>query len=472
MSDRLRETLGADTHSRWIAVLAPVSTPESDALVLAAQDEWTKFWIEENFLPFIKDAARIEAPGLEVSLCVDASAAAAAAPAEENADDGSAAGAAAAAPEAGVGALQAPGPGPGRTDRGGAGARGELRGLPLNPEFTFENFVTGPSNSFAQAAALQVSTNPGGAYNPLLFIGDTGLGKTHLMQAIAHRLHSTREHAAIVYITLEAMLNDLIDAIKTGTQAAFRRRYRHVDLLLVDDVQFLSRSPQLQEEFFNTFNALQNERRQIVLTCDRPPDQIQGLDRRLVSRFQQGLVTDIQSPEYATRMAILKSKQSGSPSPVPDEFLSYIAENITSNVRQLEGALTKLVCYRDLVGRPLTMEVVEEQLDGFLNRERKAEPQCSDLQRAVAEEFDLKLSDMTSRERPANVATPRQIAMYLCRRYTSRSWPDLARAFDKSHATIIHACKTISGRIETDPELRERVEGIVRRLGLDPAQLS
>ena len=171
-------------------------------------------------------------------------------------------------------------------------------------------------------------------------------------------------------------------------------------------------------------------------------------------------------------MAILKSKQSGSPSPVPDEFLAYIAENIVSNVRQLEGALTKLVCYRDLVGRPLTREVVEEQLRGFLHRERKAEPSCADVQRAVADEFDLRLSDMTSRERPQNVALPRQIAMFLCRRYTHRSLPEIARAFDKTHATVVHASKTVAGRIETDPAVRDRVETVVRKLGLDPAQLA
>lgn len=462
VSDRLKETLGEDTHGRWIAVLAPVSTPEEDSLLLAARDEWTKFWIEQNWLAFIRAAAGAVLPGVSVSIAVDPEAAAPAAAdaprtdAESDSDEPS---------------PPRPSPSASQSRPKPQSGSGELRGMPLNPEFTFENFVTGPSNSFAQAAALQVAVNPGGAYNPLMFIGDTGLGKTHLMQAVAHRLRELRPSATIVYITLEAMLNDLIEAIKNGSQAAFRKRYRHTDLLLVDDIQFLSRSPQLQEEFFNTFNALQNERRQIVLTCDRPPEQIQGLDRRLVSRFQQGLVTDIQSPEYATRMAILKSKQAGSPSPVPDEFLAYIADNITSNVRQLEGALTKLVCYRDLIGRPLTREVVEEQLRGFIHREHKAEPSCQDVQRAVADEFELKISDMTSRERPQNVALPRQIAMFLCRRYTHRSLPEIARAFDKTHATVVHACKTVAGRVETDPSIRDRVETVVRKMGLDPAQL-
>ena len=444
--EALRGSMDPATFSRWIEPLA-ARAAEDGSLRLGVGDDFAKIWLENNFGTQVEAALAAAAPGLRFAFTLDASLAPAA-------DD-----AAAAAPSA-------PKPAP-----RAKGAPGEMRGVPLNPDFTFENFITGPSNSFAQAAALQVAANPGGSYNPLLVIGATGLGKTHLMQAVAHRLRELRPSATIVYITLEAMLNDLIEAIKNGSQAAFRKRYRHTDLLLVDDIQFLSRSPQLQEEFFNTFNALQNERRQIVLTCDRPPEQIQGLDRRLVSRFQQGLVTDIQSPEYATRMAILKSKQAGSPSPVPDEFLAYIADNITSNVRQLEGALTKLVCYRDLIGRPLTREVVEEQLRGFIHREHKAEPSCQDVQRAVADEFELKISDMTSRERPQNVALPRQIAMFLCRRYTHRSLPEIARAFDKTHATVVHACKTVAGRVETDPSIRDRVETVVRKMGLDPAQL-
>ena len=448
--DRAREALRGSmdpaTFSRWIEPLA-ARAAEDGSLRLGVGDDFAKIWLENNFGTQVEAALAAAAPGLRFAFTLDASLAPAA-------DD-----AAAAAPSA-------PKPAP-----RAKGAPGEMRGVPLNPDFTFENFITGPSNSFAQAAALQVAANPGGSYNPLLVIGATGLGKTHLMQAVAHAVHKRDARATIVYITLEAMLNDLIDAIKNGTNADFRRRYRHTDLLLVDDIQFISRSPQLQEEFFNTFNALQNERKQIVLTCDRPPNKIQGLDERLVSRFQQGLVTDIQSPEYATRMAILKSKQAGAAEPLPDEFLAYIAENITSNVRQLEGALTKLVCYRNLLGKPLTREIVEDQLRGILDQEKRAEPSCQDIQRVVAEEFDLRLADMTSKERPQNVAMPRQIAMFLCRSFTNKSLPEIAKAFDKTHATVVHACKTVPGRMETDRTIRAHVENICDKLGRDPAQL-
>ena len=445
--EALRGTMDPGEFSRWIEPLAP-SAAEDGSLRLGVGDDFAKSWLEDNYYQTrIEAALAAAAPGLRFAFVVDASLA-------PSADD-----AAAAAPSA-------PKPAP-----RAKGAPGEMRGVPLNPDFTFENFITGPSNSFAQAAALQVASNPGGSYNPLLVIGATGLGKTHLMQAVAHAVHKRDARATIVYITLEAMLNDLIDAIKNGTNADFRRRYRHTDLLLVDDIQFISRSPQLQEEFFNTFNALQNERKQIVLTCDRPPNKIQGLDERLVSRFQQGLVTDIQSPEYATRMAILKSKQAGAAEPLPDEVLAYIAENITSNVRQLEGALTKLVCYRNLLGKPLTREIVEDQLRGILDQEKRAEPSCQDIQRVVAEEFDLRLADMTSKERPQNVAMPRQIAMFLCRSFTNKSLPEIAKAFDKTHATVVHACKTIPGRMETDRTIRAHVENICDKLGRDPAQL-
>ena len=441
-SESLRASMDQNTFSRWIQPLVP-SVAKDGSLVLSVGDEWTKFYLETNFDAFIRDAIAEVSPDLRHAIALDESLA----PAAETAP--------------------APAPAPAAH----RAARGDLRGVPLNPDFTFENFIIGPSNSFAHAAALQVAANPGGTYNPLLSHGDTGLGKTHLMQAGAHRVRKNDARAVVVYITLEAMLNAFIESLKTGRTAEFRARYRKTDLLLVDDIQFLTGKDGLQVELFNTFNALQNERKQIILTCDRPPNKIQGLDDRLVSRFQQGLITDIQSPDYATRMAILKSKQAGAAHPLPDEFLAYIAENITSNVRQLEGALNKLVCYRNLLGKPLTMDIVSDQLRGILDQERKAEPSCQDIQRAVADEFDLRLSDMSSKARPQNIAVPRLVAMYLCRAFTRKSLPEIARAFEKTHATIVHACQVIPGRMETDPALRAHVETICERLGRDPAQL-
>ena len=449
---RLGATLDPDTFSRWIAPLVPMEG-EGGSLALAVGDDFTKLWIKNNYDGYIDDAVRSVDPEMTHDFTFRPDAVppppdpppepTLSAPAPRREESGSA---------------------PGFSPRGPAG---ELRGMPLDPNFTFENFVQGPSNSFAHAAAAQAAANPGGVYNPLLIYGDTGLGKTHLMQAVAHAVHVRDARATIVYITLEAMLNDFIESIRAGRSAEFRARYRHADLLLVDDVQFLTGKTALQEEFFNTFNALQNEHRQIILTSDRPPNKIQGLDDRLVSRFQQGLVTDIQSPDYATRMAILKSKQATASMPLPDEYLSYIAENITSNVRQLEGALTRLVCYQNLLGKPITREIMVEQLRGAIDREARAEPTCQDIQRVVAEQFDLRLSDMTSRDRSQNVALPRQIAMYLCRALTRRSLPEIARAFDKTHATVVHACKTVHGRMETDHAVRSQVETACAKLGRD-----
>ena len=454
---RLENTLDPDTFSRWIAPLAALEG-DGGRLALAVGDDFTKLWIKNNYDGYIDDAVRSVDPEMEHDFVLRPDAVPPS-PAGGDPDED----------EAGK-----DGEGDRKNgfqrDRADSGA-GELRGMPLDPNFTFENFICGPSNSFAHAAAEQAAANPGGVYNPLLIYGDTGLGKTHLMQAVAHSVHVRDARATIVYITLEAMLNDFIESIRTGKAAEFRARYRHVDLLLVDDIQFLTGKTALQEEFFNTFNALQNEHRQIILTSDRPPNKIQGLDDRLVSRFQQGLVTDIQSPDYATRMAILKSKQAGAAAPLPDEFLSFIAENIVSNIRQLEGALTRLVCYQNLLGKPLTREIVAEQLKGAIDREARAETTMQDIQRVVAEQFDLRLSDMTSRERTQNIAMPRQIAMYLCRCLTRRSLPEIARAFDKTHATVVHSCKTVHGRMETEPAFRAQVENACAKLGHDPSDL-
>lgn len=434
----LRQKLGDDPYSRLIAPIVPAPQPDG-TLRLTVGDDFMKMYLEMNYKHVIRDALQKVDPSVPFEFVIDP-------------------------------ALAAPEPEPVEAYRPApaAVATGELRGMPLDPNFTFSNFIVGKSNTFANAAARQAAENPGGVYNPLLIYGDTGLGKTHLMQAVAHFVRAKDPRATIVYITLEAMLNDFIECIRNGKAADFRNRYRHTDLLLVDDIQFLTKSDALQEEFFNTFNALQNEHKQIILTSDQPPNRIQGLSDRLVSRFQQGLVTDIQTPDYATRMAILRSKQRTAIDPLPDEFLAYIAENITSNIRLLEGALTRVVCYRNLLpqdGTPLSLEGVKELLRGFVSEDQKEDPTCQDVQRVVAEEFDLRLADMTSKERPQKVAMPRQIAMFLCRQLTRLSLPDIGKEFGKSHATVIHACKTVPGRMEIDRDIHRHVENILAKLG-------
>ena len=447
----IQETLDSQAYTRWIAPIVAQDEPDG-SLTLFVKNEFVRQWIEVNYSTLIRDALQ-QVSNSVVSFTLKNAPGPAANPGDSE------------PLELGkphdILPLHAhatpvkPTPSP----------RGEMRGAELNANFTFENFVTGPSNDFAAAAVRATAENPGNAYNPLLIYGDTGLGKTHLMQAAAHYVREHNPRAIIYYVSCEMMLNDFIEAIRNKTQTDFRHRYRSVDLLLVDDIQFLARSAELQEEFFNTFNALQNERKQIVLTSDQPPNKISGLEDRLVSRFQQGLTTDIQIPDYATRMAILRNKQAGRGDPLPDIFLDYIAKNITSNVRRLEGALTKLVCFRDLLHRPLTMDVVIDQLSGFIAKEQKAALSCADIQKAVCEEFDLKLADLTSKDRSQIFSDPRKLAMYLCRKLTRCSFPEIGKAFEKNHSTVLHACKTSEDRINSDSATHGHVEKILTRLG-------
>ena len=445
---RLKTSLDGDVYSRWIAVISPVSLRDG-VLAVAVDNEMLKMWVENNYLPYILDAARIDSADRvsDIEITVDASRTPAAQEAPE--------------PQPAA-ARGRPGVGSSRTPRSGNG---------INPNYTFADFIIGPSNSFAHAASAAVASNPGNAYNPLFIYGDTGLGKTHLMQAVAHGVLSQNPDAVVCYITSEALLNDFIDSIRNNMMADFRRRYRNADVLLIDDIHFLADKDTMQEEFFHTFNTLQNAHKQIIMTSDRPLNKIQGLEARLVSRFQQGLITSIERPGFETRMAILRYKQRNATIHLADPLLTFIAENITSNVRQLEGAITRSVCYASLARQELTVDVLRNLLKDMIDFEKRPELTFLDIQRVVADDYDLRLTDMTSKERPQSVALPRQIAMFLCRTLTNGSLPEIAAAFEKTHATIVHACKTIPGRMETDRELKRRVEVIVEKLGRDPSSL-
>ena len=445
---RLKTSLDGDVYSRWIAVISPVSLRDG-VLAVAVDNEMLKMWVENNYLPYILDAARIDSAERvsAIEITVDSSRTPAAQEAPE--------------PEPAA-ARGRPGAGSSRTSRFGNG---------INPNYTFADFIIGPSNSFAHAASAAVASNPGNAYNPLFIYGDTGLGKTHLMQAVAHGVLSQNPDAVVCYITSEALLNDFIDSIRNNMMADFRRRYRNADVLLIDDIHFLADKDTMQEEFFHTFNTLQNAHKQIIMTSDRPLNKIQGLEARLVSRFQQGLITSIERPGFETRMAILRYKQRNATIHLADPLLTFIAENITSNVRQLEGAITRSVCYASLARQELTVDVLRNLLKDMIDFEKRPELTFLDIQRVVADDYDLRLTDMTSKERPQSVALPRQIAMFLCRTLTNGSLPEIAAAFEKTHATIVHACKTIPGRMETDRELKRRVEVIVEKLGRDPSSL-
>jgi chromosomal replication initiator protein len=334
----------------------------------------------------------------------------------------------------------------------------------LNPRFKFDEFIIGPSNSFAHAASLAVAQAPARAYNPLFIYGGVGLGKTHLMEAIGHHVFST-SRATVCYISSEAFLNEYIDALQNRSLVQFRKKYRNTDLLLIDDIHFLASKERIQEEFFHTFNALFDAHRQIVMTSDRPASEIMGLEQRLVSRFEWGLVTELEPPDLETRIAILRHKQAHSQIKLSDDLVAFIAENVVSNVRRLEGALIRAISYASLTGRELTLEALQYLLRDALNQERQEELSFTTIQRAVAEYYDVRVADLTSKRRPRAIAAPRQVAMYLCRRLTRGSLPTIAQAFDKTHATVLHAYNTVHGRLDVDASLKRDIHQISQKLG-------
>ncbi len=345
--------------------------------------------------------------------------------------------------------------------------RSTMLASPLNPIFTFENFVTGPANNFAHAAALGASQAPGRAYNPLFIHGQTGIGKTHLMQAVGHSVLK-KPGMSICYVSSETLLNEYIDALQKRTIVDFRNRYRRADVLLVDDIQFLCGKDSIQEEFFHTFNALFDSHKQIIMTSDVAPQKLKGLEPRLVSRFEWGMVTEIECPDFETRLAILRYKLSLTSVKLPSDVLTFIAENIKSNVRSLEGALKRTIAFADLNhNQVMTTEMLRTLLKDQLSNERQKDITPDEIQRIVVDYFDLRMADMSSKKRTRMLAAPRQIAMFLCRKMTMLSLPEIAQSFGKTHATVVHACKTIQDRLQIENELRESVKHIVHQLGRD-----
>jgi len=337
----------------------------------------------------------------------------------------------------------------------------------LNPIFTFENFVTGPANNFAHAVALGASQAPGRAYNPLFIHGQTGIGKTHLMQAVGHSILK-KPGMSVCYVSSETLLNEYIDALQRRTIVEFRNRYRRADVLLVDDIQFLGGKDSIQEEFFHTFNALFDAHKQIIMTSDVAPQKLKSLEPRLVSRFEWGMVTEIESPDFETRLAILRYKLSLTPIKLPSDLLTFIADNIKSNVRSLEGALNRTIAFAELNSSlVITTDMMRSLLKDQLSNERQKDITPDDIQRIVVDYFDLRMADMSSKKRTRMLAAPRQIAMFLCRKLTLLSLPEIAQCFGKTHATVVHACKTIQDRLQIESELRKSVKHIVHLLGRD-----
>ena len=456
-TEYLRGVLNSDVFSRWIEPINP-SAIKNNCLILNVDNDFYQDWLEKNYKGFILDALKVVGAPMDLTVTFEVSTPNPGAEPHPKAEE--------------------PRPAPPKKSHPKAN---HILANSLNSTFTFENFVTGQSNSFTHAIAMAVSQAPGQAYNPLFIYGQTGIGKTHLMQAIGHRILQTTEKS-VCYVSCETFFNEYIEALwktkgkgdtsATARTADFRNRYRRVDVLLVDDIQFLCGKDSTQTEFFHTFNELFNLRKQIIMTSDLPPKSLKGLEPRLVSRFEWGMVTEIECPDFETRLAILRYKNSLAKIQLNDDALTFIAYNIKSNVRNLEGALTRSVAYAALNRVDITTEVLQDLLKDQLSSERQKDLTCAEIQKAVADYFDLRLTDMTSDTRTREIVEPRMIAMFLCHKLTSLSLPAIANSFKRTHATILHASKTIQARMQVDKNLSDAVKKITVLLGRNPSEVT
>jgi chromosomal replication initiator protein len=441
--DRLREILNPDVYSRWIAVIEPIELSE-DALTLAVDNDFYQTWLEDNYGQLIQGTVnQVYGRDLKIKFTVRPKDLFEAAPAIENRK---------------------------KQVIKQRDQRRKTSETSLNPNYTFDTFIIGSSNSFAHAACLAVAQAPAKAYNPLFIYGGTGLGKTHIMQAIGHHVQANSK-ASVCYISSESLMNEYVDALQNKNLFQFRKKYRTIDLLLIDDIHFLAGKNALQEEFFHTFNSLYGSHKQIVMTSDRSANEIKGLEQRLVSRFKWGLVTELEPPDLETRMAILRHKQMEAKVTLSAEVIQYIADNVRSNIRALEGALTTAQSYLTLSGRQPDVKSLDTLLRSQIEAEKQQEVTFDVIQRTVAEHYDIRLADMTSKRRPQAIALPRQIAMFLCRKITRFSLPEIAVAFSKTHATVLHACTTISNRMDSDSRFRTDIMQISNKLGVPASSI-
>jgi chromosomal replication initiator protein len=432
VSGRLKGALNETTYQTWFAE-AEGTDLSDDAFVLGVPNDFTREWIEGHFLGLIGAAVR-DVTGQERRVALSVSERIPAdtpAPAEPPRQRGS-----------------------GGIDSG------------MNPKYTFDLFVIGSSNRFAHAAALAVAEAPAQAYNPLFIYGGTGLGKTHLMQAIAQYVAEHSSDLSVRYVTSETFMNDFINSLRDKRIEGFKQRYRTYDLLLVDDVQFFEHKERIQEEFFHTFNSLYEAGSQIVMSSDRPPRDIATLEERLRSRFEWGLITDIQPPDLETRIAILRKKVKTDGIQVADpQILSFIASRISTNIRELEGALTRVVAFSSLTGRGLSVELAEDVLKDVFPQGEAAEVSIRRIQELVSERFELSMDELCGERRSQNIVYPRQVAMYLSRELTDSSLPKIGREFGgRDHTTVIHATSKIARLIREDRSVYNLVQELTARV--------
>lgn len=442
----LRTKLNQDTFNMWFAQLR-VGELDGQQLTIQVPNDFCEVWLKENYLGLMQDAVAVAAGSrLAISL---------------KTNGGNANGHPAHAISK-ISASNKPKLADQAQEKISTSSNGELL---FNPKNTFESFVVGNNNNFAFAAAKAVAEAPGKSYNPLFLYGGVGLGKTHLLHAIGQHVTKSKKGARVAYVSSEKFTNEYIDAIQNNKLAAFRKKHRQTDVLLIDDIQFLAGKERIQEEFFHTFNALHESHKQIVLTCDRPPSEIQGLEGRLVSRFEWGLVTDLQPPDIEMRLAILQKKAQLMNVTLPEEIINFLASRIRTNIRRLEGALIRVASFASLTGKKLTLEVVEGLLREILHEEGRQTISIEVIQKRVAEHFDIRLADMTSKRRPENIAFPRQIAMYLSRQMTESSLNTIGEAFGgRDHGTVLHACRLVKDRMEVDSNVRQIVHYLEKQL--------
>ncbi len=433
-TDQIRTLLNTETYNLWFSTVQPVSLNQS-SITLEVPNEFSEVWLKDNYLELLQDALAT-ASGRKLNIKFTIADGAAPAPAKAA-----------------------------RGKKSGAAKKVSDGDLVFNPRNTFDTFVVGNNNSFAHAAAMAVAQQPGKAYNPLFLYGGTGLGKTHLLHAVGQHVVSTKKGAKVSYVSSEKFTNEYIAAIQENQLVKFRKKYRQTDVLLIDDIQFLAGKERIQEEFFHTFNALHEAHKQIVLTCDRPASEIQNLEHRLVSRFEWGLVTDLQPPDVETRLAILRNKVKTMGVEIPEDVLTFLANRIRTNIRRLEGALIRVASYAHLTGKQLTNDVVENLLREILQEEGRHTITMEVIQKKVAEKFDLRMADMTSKRRPENIAFPRQIAMFLSRQLTEHSLSAIGEAFGgRDHGTVLHACRLVKDRMEIDANVRQTVHYLEKQL--------
>ncbi len=443
----LRTMLSPDIYNLWFAPVKVLSAPEGDRLTLEVANDFCEVWLKDNYMSLLRDVVSL-ASGRQMEIKFQVQNAAI--PAQTQAQ----ATVTAAAHRSRSKAHDGP------AERNGSSPE-----LNFNPKNTFESFVVGNNNNFAYAAALAVAQSPGKSYNPLFLYGGVGLGKTHLLHAIGQHVTANKTNARVAYVSSEKFTNEYIEGIQNNQLGKFRKRYRQTDVLLIDDIQFLSGKERIQEEFFHTFNALHESHKQIVLTCDRPASEIQGLEHRLVSRFEWGLVTDLQPPDVEMRLAILKKKAQIMGVELAAPVIEFLANRIRTNIRRLEGALIRVASYVALTGKPLSIEVVEGLLREILHEEGRYSVNIEVIQKKVAEHFDIRLADMTSKRRPENIAFPRQIAMFLARQMTENSLSSIGEAFGgRDHGTVLHACRLVKDRMEVDSNVRQVVSYLEKQL--------